>query len=54
MKTEVIEGVEVTVIENHTDMLQTIEVHKISQCTVPLIFNVKCNDKTVTTTSGFS
>lgn len=53
MKSEVIDGVEVTVIENQADMLQNIEGHNLSQYTVPLIFNVKCNDRTVTTTSGF-
>ncbi len=46
MRTEIINGVEVTVIEDQQDMFQFIETH-------PITFNVKCDDRTVTTTSGF-
>jgi hypothetical protein len=53
MKTETIEDVEVTVIENLNDMLQILKENEIPQYTVPMIFNIKCGNITVTTTSGF-
>ena len=53
MKTEIIEDVEVTVIEDLNDMLQVLRENELPQYTVPMIFNVKCENRTVTTTSGF-
>lgn len=46
MRTEIINGVEVTVIEDQQDMLEFVRTN-------PMTFNVKCDGRTVTTTSGF-
>ena len=46
MKTELINGIEVTIIEDPLEMLKNIDAY-------PIMFNVKCNDRTITTTSGF-
>jgi hypothetical protein len=46
MKTEIINGVKVQVIENEQDMIQYIK-------SVPMIFNIKCDDKIITSVTGF-
>jgi hypothetical protein len=46
MKTEIINGVKVQVIENEQDMLQHIK-------TVPMTFNIKCGDKIITSVTDF-
>jgi Asp/Glu/hydantoin racemase len=53
MRTEIISGVEVTVVENQQDMYSIIEGYKMSYFISPLTFNVRCNDRTVTNTDGF-
>ena len=53
MKSEIIGGIRVTVIEDYSDMLQIVETCKSNQPIVPLTFNFKCNDRTITTTGGF-
>jgi len=53
MRTEKINGVEVTVVENWQDMEYIIESCNASQPVVPLTFNVRCNDRIVTSTDGF-
>ncbi len=46
MKTEIIDGIKVQVIENEQDMLDYIK-------TVPITFNIKCNDKIITSVDDF-
>jgi hypothetical protein len=46
MKTEIINGVKVRVIENEQDLLEHIK-------TVPMTFNIKCDDKIITSVTGF-
>ena len=46
MRTELINGIEVTIIEDAQDMLKNIEER-------PVMFNARHNDRTITTSDGF-
>jgi len=46
MRTELINGVEVTIIEDAQDMLENIK-------DLPVMFNARHNDRTITTSDGF-
>ena len=53
MKTKIINGIEVQVIENEQDMLQYIKLVPITFNKDPITFNIKCNDKIITSVNGF-
>jgi len=53
MKTEIINGINVTVIEDYYDMLKVIESCEVFQPIVPLAFNIKCGERTITSSDGF-
>ncbi|MFA5458449.1 MAG: hypothetical protein WC261_12545 [Synergistaceae bacterium] len=46
MRTEIINGVKVTIIEDQQDMLEFVRTN-------PITFNVQYDGRTVTTTRGF-
>lgn len=53
MKTEIINGVRVTVIEDYSDMLKVINESEVHQPIVPLAFDIKCGERTISSSDGF-
>ena len=53
MKTEIINGISVTVVENYSDMLKVIDECEVSHPIVPLAFDIKCGERTISSSDGF-